>query len=146
MFSKLKLNFHPSLPKIRFKEISNLKFCIIFNMISSVNYQGSVKIGLACSKTLLLTISCSNIVPHPNSYMKDNKYFFFYKNRCGKCSPEPKLFTMQSRDTKQKDHIYHTKQIQTFYGKIKCDLLNLRGVERCVIRILRISQSLFIFS
>ena len=63
-------------------------------MISSVNYQGSVKIGLACSKTLLLTISCSNIVPHPNSYMKDNKYFFFYKNRCGKCSPEPKLFTM----------------------------------------------------
>ena len=38
----------------------------------------------------------------------------------------PKINT--SRDTIQKDHIYHTKQYQTFYRKIKCDLLNFRGV------------------
>ena len=29
----------------------------------------------------------------------------------------------------QKDHIYHTKQYQTFYRKIKCDLFNFRGVK-----------------
>ena len=29
----------------------------------------------------------------------------------------------------QEDHIYHTKQYQTFYRKIKCDLLNFRGVK-----------------
>ena len=54
---------------------------------------GSVNIRLACSKALLLTISLSNIVIHYNGYPKGDKYFFFYKNSCGKCSPETKLFT-----------------------------------------------------
>ena len=40
----------------------DLKFCIIFNMISFVNAQSSVTIRLACSNALLLTISSSNIV------------------------------------------------------------------------------------
>ena len=47
-------------------------------MISFVNAQGSVKIRLACSKALLLTISSSNIVTHSNGYIKGDKYFFFY--------------------------------------------------------------------
>ena len=55
-------------------------------MISFVNAQSSVKIRLACSKA-------SNIVTHSSGYIKGDKYFFFYKNRCGKCSPETKLFT-----------------------------------------------------
>ena len=29
----------------------------------------------------------------------------------------------------QKDHIYHTKHYQTFYRKIKCDLLDFRGIK-----------------
>ena len=62
-------------------------------MILFVEAQGSVKIRLACSKALLLTISSSNIVRHSNGYIKREKYFFFYKIRCGKCSPETKLFT-----------------------------------------------------
>ena len=62
-------------------------------MISFVNKQGSVKIRLACSNTLPLTISSSNIVTHSNSYIKGDKYFFLYKSRWGKCSPETKLFT-----------------------------------------------------
>ena len=68
-------------------------------MISFVNAQGSVKIRLACSKALLLTISSSNIVTHSNGYIKGDKYFFFYKSRCGKCSPETKPFTKYSRYT-----------------------------------------------
>ena len=48
-------------------------------MISFVNRQGSVKIRLACSKALLLTISYSNIVTHSNGYIKGDKYFFFIK-------------------------------------------------------------------
>ena len=55
-------------------------------MISFVNAQGSVKIRLACSKALLLTISSSNIITHSTAYIKGDKYFFFYKIRCGKCS------------------------------------------------------------
>ena len=36
-----------------------------------------------------------------------------------------KLNYLLSRvDTVQKDHLYHTKQYQTFYRKIKRDLLN----------------------
>ena len=49
-------------------------------MISFVNAQGSVKIRLACSKALLLTISSSNIITHSNGYIKGDKYFFFYKS------------------------------------------------------------------
>ena len=48
-------------------------------MIPIVNAQGSVKIRLACSKALLLTISSSNIVTHFNGYIKG-----------GKCFPETK--------------------------------------------------------
>ena len=33
-------------------------------------------------------------------------------------------------DKIQKDHIYHSKQYQTFYRKIKYDSLNLRGVQK----------------
>ena len=62
-------------------------------MISFVNAQGSVKTRLASSKALLLTISSLNIVTHSNGYIKGDKYFFFYKSRCSKCSPETKLFT-----------------------------------------------------
>ena len=40
-----------------FSRKSNLKFCIIFNMISFANAQDLVKIRLACSKDLLL-INC----------------------------------------------------------------------------------------
>ena len=40
-----------------------------------------------------------------------------------------KLNYLQSRDTIQKDHIYHTMEYQTFYRKIKCDLLDFRGVK-----------------
>ena len=32
-------------------------------------------------------------------------------------------------ETIQKDHIYHTKQCQTFCRKIKCDLLKFRVVQ-----------------
>ena len=77
---------------------------MIFNVISSVNAQGSVKIRLACLKGLLLTTSSSNIITHFRGYIKGEKHFFFYK----KCSPENKLFTKSSRDTIQKDYIYHT--------------------------------------
>ena len=77
----------------------------------------------------LVIISSSNIITHSNGYIKGEKYFFFYKKRCGKCFLETKLFIKQSRDTIQKDHIYHTKQYQTFYRKIKCDLLSFRGVK-----------------
>ena len=52
-----------------------------------------------------------------------------YKSCCDKCSPKTKLFAKQSRDTMQKDHIYHTKQYQTLYRKIKCDILNFRGMK-----------------
>ena len=52
-------------------------------MISSVNAQGLVKIRLACSKALLLTISSTNIVTHSNGCVKGDKYFFFYNSRCG---------------------------------------------------------------
>ena len=48
-------------------------------MISFVNAQGSVKIRLACSKALLLTILSSNITTHSNGYIKGGKYFFFIK-------------------------------------------------------------------
>ena len=62
-------------------------------MILFVNTQGSVKMRLACSKALLLTISSSNIVIHSNGYIKCDKYLLFYKSIFGKCSPEAKLFT-----------------------------------------------------
>ena len=46
-------------------------------MISFVSAQGSVKIRLACSKALLLTISSSNFVPHSVGYIKVDKYISF---------------------------------------------------------------------
>ena len=74
-------------------------------MISFANAQGTVKITLACSKALLLTISSSNIVTHSNGYVKDDKYFFFYKSRCGKCSPETNY--LQSRDSTERSYLSH---------------------------------------
>ena len=64
-------------------------------MISFVNAQGSVKIGLACSKALLITISSSNIVTHSNGYVKGDKYFFFIK--VGAANILLKLNYLQSR-------------------------------------------------
>ena len=61
--------------------------------------------------------------------IKEEKYLFFYKSKCGKYSPETKLYTKYSKDTIQEDHLYHTKQYQTFYKKIKCDLLYFRGAK-----------------
>ena len=64
-------------------------------MISLVNDQGSVKIRLACSKALLLTISSSNIVTHSNAYIKGDTYFFFIK--VGGANVLLKLNYLQSR-------------------------------------------------
>ena len=50
-------------------------------MISLFKAQGLVKIRLACSKALLLTISSSNIVTQSNGYIKGDKYFSCYKSR-----------------------------------------------------------------
>ena len=80
----------------------------MFNMISFVNAQGSVKIRLARSKALLLTISASNIATHSNGYiLKINKYSLFYKSRCGKYSPETKLFTKQSKHNTERSYLSH---------------------------------------
>ena len=46
--------YTPVSPSISFSRKSNLKFCIIFNMISFVNAYDSVRIRLACSNILLL--------------------------------------------------------------------------------------------
>ena len=59
---------------------SNFKFCVLSNMISLANAQGSVKIRLVFSNVLLLIVSFSNIVvTHSNGYIKDDKYFSFTK-------------------------------------------------------------------
>ena len=67
-------------------------------MISFVSAQVSVKIRLACSKAC--SISSSNIITHPNKYIKSDKYFFFYKSRCGKCSPETPIFKARNAGTR----------------------------------------------
>ena len=66
--------------KFFFEEI---KFKVLHHIVSFVNAQGLVKIRLACSKALLLTISSTNTVTHSNGCVKGDKYFFFYKSRCG---------------------------------------------------------------
>ena len=53
-FWKWKLKRPPKSTQNSFSRKSNLTFCIIFNMISFANTQGSVKIRIACSKVLLL--------------------------------------------------------------------------------------------
>ena len=92
-----------------FSRKSNLKFCIIFNMISFANAQGSVKMKIACSKVLLLInyfdrrlYSLLRI-----HYIKGNKYFFFVN--VGAANLLLKLNCLKSRHI-QKDHISHTKQ------------------------------------
>ena len=79
-FWKWNLKRTPQSASNSFLRKSNFMFCIIFKMVSFVNARGSVKIS-------------SNIVTHSNCYIKSDKYFFLYKSRCGKCSPETKLFT-----------------------------------------------------
>ena len=56
-FQKWNLKCTPELAYNSFLKKSNLKFCIMFNLISFVNAQGSIKIRLTCSRALLLTIS-----------------------------------------------------------------------------------------
>ena len=63
-------------------------------MISFVNVQGSVKIRLAYSKALLLTISSSNIVTHSNGYIKCDTSFFI---KVGAANVLLKLNYLQSR-------------------------------------------------
>ena len=82
-----------------------------------------LKIRLACSKALLLTISSSNIVTRSNGYINGDKYFLFYKVSAAN------LLLELSRGTIQKDHIYHTKQSQTIFRKINCSLLSFRRVK-----------------
>ena len=53
--------------------------------------------------------------------------FIFYKSRCGECSLEIKVFIKYSRYNKERSCLSH-QAVQTFYRKIKCDLLDLRGV------------------
>ena len=43
-------------------------------MTSFVNAQGSVKIRLACSKDLLLTVSSLNATTHSNGYINGEKW------------------------------------------------------------------------
>ena len=75
-----------------------------------------------------LSISSSNTFTHCNGYIKDDKYFVF-----------PGLNYVQSRvETIQKDHIYHIMQYQTFFRKIKCDLLSFRGLKNRYRRIFSI--------
>ena len=61
-------------------------------------------------KSLVVNYFILKYVAHSHGYIKGNKYLFFYKSRCGKCSPEIKPLTKYSTDKIQKDHIYHTKQ------------------------------------
>ena len=70
--------------KIRFKVLHHIQHHFI---------RQSPGLSKVCSKALLLTILSSNIVTHSaDGYIKGGKYFFFYKSRCGKCSPKTKLF------------------------------------------------------
>ena len=118
---------------------SNLKFCIIFNMISFVNVQGSVKIRLPCSNVLLLTISSSNIVTHSNGHIKGDKYFFFYNSRCGK----GKLNYLQSKvETQYRKIIFITpSNIKHFIERSSVTSIGKMGA----IRIFSIWWFLFIF-
>ena len=96
-FQKWNLKHTPQSAKNSFSRKSNLKFCIIFNMISFTNAQGSVKIRLACSKVLLLINDFDRISDVYKKrqiflFYKRRQIFIFYKSRCGKFSLEIKLF------------------------------------------------------
>ena len=52
---------------------------------------GLSKDQITMLKSLVITISSSNIVTYSIAYIKGDKYFFFYISRCRKCSPETKL-------------------------------------------------------
>ena len=51
---EMELKSTPQSTQNSFSRKSDITFCIIFNMISFANAQGSVKIRLACSKVFLL--------------------------------------------------------------------------------------------
>ena len=53
---------------------------------------GLSKDQISMFKSLAINYFILNIVTHCNGYIKGDKYFFFYKTRGGKCSPETKLF------------------------------------------------------
>ena len=66
-------------------------------------------------------------------FIKGNKYIFLIK-----VTAKVQLISnfLRSRvGTIQKGHIYHRDQYQTFYGKTKCDLLNVTGVQMRTIKI-----------
>ena len=78
------------------------------------------------------------------AYAKSDKYLLFIK--VGATNHLLKLNYLLSRvDTIPKDHIYHTKQYQAFYRKIKYDLLNFRGIKMDT-KIFNIRWFLFLFS
>ena len=86
---------------------------IKFNVLHYIQHdfihqrQGSVKIRLACSKPLLLTISSSNIVTHSNGFIKGDKHFFLKK--VGVANVLLKLYYLQSRvETQYRQMIYFT--------------------------------------
>ena len=113
-----------------FSRKSNLKHCIIFNVISFSNDQGLLKIRLAYSKVLLLINYFDHILWNTFEkafwwsykrrqifllFIKGDKYLFLIK--VGAANVSMKLNYFQSRvGTIQKDPIYHT--VDTRYGKI----------------------------
>ena len=80
-----------------------------------------------CSFLLLpdikrLTISSSNIITHSNGYIKNDKYFFFYKSRSCKCSPETKLLEKQYRKIiviTQSNIKHFIKRSSVIFGRVK---------------------------
>ena len=93
-FWKWNLKLRPQSAQNSFLRKLNLKFCIIFNMISFVNALSSVKIRLTYSKVLLLLNYFDRRFSNTfkNTFYKRLQIFVFYKSRCGKSSLETKLF------------------------------------------------------
>ena len=75
-FWKCDLKRTPQSAQYQFLRKSNLKFCIMFNMISFAN---AIKLRLACSRVWLLITSSSKIVTNSNDCIKGDKYLFLIK-------------------------------------------------------------------
>ena len=76
--------------KIEFKVLSYIQHDFISQC------PGLSKDQISMFKSLLINYF---FLTHYNGYIKGKKYLFVYKSRCGKCSPETKLFAKSSRDT-----------------------------------------------
>ena len=74
MFGKIYIKFRQIKMKI-YTTITDLEFSMSF---------ANLFIGLLVQRFLVFS---------SKGYIKADKYFLFYKSRCGKCSPETKLFT-----------------------------------------------------